>query len=47
MANIRVMVSGSGFMGREVLRGVLGEADMEPVGVIEKAVEILVLIVQK
>ena len=33
MANIRVLVSGSGFMGREVLRGVMGEADMEPVGV--------------
>jgi 4-hydroxy-tetrahydrodipicolinate reductase len=36
MANIRVMVSGSGFMGREVLRGVLGEDGMEPVGVVEK-----------
>ena len=36
MTNIRVMVSGSGFMGREVLRGVMGETDMEPVGVLEK-----------
>jgi len=33
---IRVAVSGSGNMGREVLAGVLAAADMEPVGVLEK-----------
>ena len=36
MANIRVMVSGSGYMGREVLTAVMREDGMEPVGVLEK-----------
>jgi 4-hydroxy-tetrahydrodipicolinate reductase len=36
MANIRVMVSGSGYMGREVLGAVARETDLEPVGVLEK-----------
>ena len=36
MDKIRVVVSGSGFMGREVLAAVFREADLEPVGVIEK-----------
>ncbi|MGB2694926.1 MAG: 4-hydroxy-tetrahydrodipicolinate reductase [Dehalococcoidia bacterium] len=33
---IRVVVSGSGNMGRQVLAGVAGASDMEPVGVLEK-----------
>ncbi|MCH7488707.1 MAG: 4-hydroxy-tetrahydrodipicolinate reductase, partial [Chloroflexi bacterium] len=33
---IRVIVSGSGNMGREVLAGVAAAGDMEPVGVLEK-----------
>ena len=33
---IRVVVSGTGNMGREVLVGVARESDMEPVGVLEK-----------
>jgi 4-hydroxy-tetrahydrodipicolinate reductase len=33
---IRVVVSGSGNMGREVLAGVTREGDMEPVAVVEK-----------
>ncbi len=33
---IRVVVSGTGNMGREVLAAVLREADLEPVGVLEK-----------
>ena len=33
---IRVVVSGTGNMGREVLAGVAEAADMEPVGVLEK-----------
>ena len=36
MANLRVVVSGTGFMGREVLAAVAREADLEPVGVLEK-----------
>ena len=36
MATIRVVVCGTGFMGREVLAAVCGENDLEPVGVIEK-----------
>ncbi len=34
--SIRVIVSGSGNMGQEVLAGVAAAEDMEPVGVIEK-----------
>ena len=34
--SIRVLVSGSGNMGREVLAGVAAAEDMEPVGVLEK-----------
>ncbi len=34
--SIRIVVSGSGNMGREVLAGVLAESDLEPVGVVEK-----------
>ena len=33
---IRVVVSGTGNMGREVMAAVSGEPDMEPVGVLEK-----------
>jgi 4-hydroxy-tetrahydrodipicolinate reductase len=33
---ISVVVSGTGFMGREVLAAVSHEADLEPVGVVEK-----------
>ena len=33
---IRVVVSGTGKMGREVMAAVSGEPDMEPVGVLEK-----------
>lgn len=36
MATIPVAVSGTGFMGREVLNAVAQQDDMEPVGVIEK-----------
>jgi 4-hydroxy-tetrahydrodipicolinate reductase len=36
MAGMRVAVSGSGLMGTEVLRAVVAESDLEPVGVIEK-----------
>jgi 4-hydroxy-tetrahydrodipicolinate reductase len=36
MDSIRVVVSGSGFMGREVLAAISREPDLEPVGVIEK-----------
>lgn len=36
MAPIRVVVSGSGHMGREVLNAVTQAEDMEPVGVLEK-----------
>ena len=36
MAKISVVVSGTGFMGREVLAAVSREDDLEPVGVIEK-----------
>jgi 4-hydroxy-tetrahydrodipicolinate reductase len=36
MDKIRVVVSGTGFMGREVLAAVAREADLEPVGVIER-----------
>ncbi len=36
MDKIKVVVSGSGFMGREVLAAVFREPDLEPVGVIEK-----------
>ena len=36
MTNIRVVVSGTGFMGREVLAAVCREPDLEPAGVIEK-----------
>jgi 4-hydroxy-tetrahydrodipicolinate reductase len=36
MAAIRVAVSGTGHMGKEVLGAVCREADMEPVGVVEK-----------
>jgi 4-hydroxy-tetrahydrodipicolinate reductase len=36
MANIRVVVSGSGHMGREVLHAVASADDLESVGVLEK-----------
>ena len=36
MSTKRVVVSGTGFMGREVLGAVCREADLEPVGVLEK-----------
>lgn len=36
MDRIRVVISGTGFMGREVLNAVSNAEDMEPVGVIEK-----------
>lgn len=36
MDKLRVVVSGTGFMGREVLAAVEREEDLEPVGVIEK-----------
>jgi 4-hydroxy-tetrahydrodipicolinate reductase len=36
MDKIRVVVSGTGLMGREVLAAVCGQEDMEAVGVIEK-----------
>ncbi len=36
MARITVVVSGSGFMGREVLNAVFNAPDMTPVGVVEK-----------
>jgi 4-hydroxy-tetrahydrodipicolinate reductase len=36
MTNIRVVVSGTGFMGREVLSAVCREPDLEAVGVLEK-----------
>ena len=36
MAALRVVVSGTGFMGREVFAAASQEADLEPVGVIEK-----------
>jgi 4-hydroxy-tetrahydrodipicolinate reductase len=36
MAAIRVVVSGTGNMGREVLAALCREADVEPVGVLEK-----------
>jgi 4-hydroxy-tetrahydrodipicolinate reductase len=36
MGNLRVVVSGTGFMGREVLAAVARETDLEPVGVLEK-----------
>ncbi len=36
MDTIRVAVSGTGFMGQEVLAAICGEDDLEPVGVIEK-----------
>ena len=36
MDTIRVVVSGSGYMGREVLAALVREPDLEPVGVIEK-----------
>jgi 4-hydroxy-tetrahydrodipicolinate reductase len=36
MAEIRVLVSGTGRMGREVLTAVCREPDLEPVGVLEK-----------
>jgi 4-hydroxy-tetrahydrodipicolinate reductase len=36
MDTIRVVVAGTGFMGREVLAAVSREPDLEPVGVIEK-----------
>jgi 4-hydroxy-tetrahydrodipicolinate reductase len=36
MDSIRVVVAGTGFMGREVLAAVCREPDLEPVGVIEK-----------
>jgi 4-hydroxy-tetrahydrodipicolinate reductase len=36
MANLRIVVSGTGFMGREVLAATLREPDLEPVGVLEK-----------
>ncbi len=36
MAPIRVVVSGSGHMGREVLAAVSREPDLEPVGILEK-----------
>ncbi len=36
MASLRIVVSGTGFMGREVLAAVSREPDLEPVGVVEK-----------
>lgn len=36
MAEIRVLISGTGRMGREILGAVCREADLEPVGVLEK-----------
>jgi 4-hydroxy-tetrahydrodipicolinate reductase len=36
MDSIRIVVAGTGFMGREVLAAVSREPDLEPVGVIEK-----------
>jgi 4-hydroxy-tetrahydrodipicolinate reductase len=36
MEKLRVVVSGSGYMGREVLSALAREDDLEPVGVIEK-----------
>lgn len=36
MEKLRVVVSGTGFMGREVLAAVSREPDLQPVGVIEK-----------
>src|SRR5689334_13031219 len=36
MGNLRIVVSGTGFMGREVLAAVAREEGLEPVGVIEK-----------
>jgi 4-hydroxy-tetrahydrodipicolinate reductase len=36
MPPIRVLVSGSGHMGREVLNALVNSEDMEPVGVLEK-----------
>src|SRR5439155_4162551 len=36
MANLRVVVSGSGRMGSEILAAVEREDDLEPVGVVEK-----------
>src|SRR5262245_38947732 len=39
MAQVRVVVSGSGYMGREVLAAVHRQAALEPVGVIEKFAE--------
>lgn len=36
MPQIRVVVSGTGKMGREILAAVCGDADLEPVGVLEK-----------
>ncbi|MGD0114985.1 MAG: 4-hydroxy-tetrahydrodipicolinate reductase [Dehalococcoidia bacterium] len=36
MAQIRVVVSGTGKMGREILAAVCADADLEPVGVLEK-----------
>jgi 4-hydroxy-tetrahydrodipicolinate reductase len=36
MDKISVLVSGTGFMGREVLAAVTREEDLEPVGVVEK-----------
>src|SRR4051794_2506707 len=33
---ISIVVSGTGFMGREILAAVAREPDLEPVGVIEK-----------
>ena len=36
MDKIRVVVSGSGYMGREVLAALCREPDLQPVGVLEK-----------
>lgn len=36
MAQIRVVVSGTGKMGKEILAAVCGDPDLEPVGVLEK-----------
>ena len=36
MPQIRVVVSGTGKMGKEILAAVCGDADLEPVGVLEK-----------
>src|SRR5713101_3452796 len=36
MAVMRIVVSGSGHMGREILAALSREADMTPIGVIEK-----------